>query len=80
MTWIDVLADIVKGATLGSNERLFRQQTSDFDELFLLLCFIEAASRRTPAACAFFGTLLDRHEGTQVGIERPPGVDDLRCC
>ena len=75
MSWLDVVSEIVRGAVLGPNDRLLRQESAGFDETFLSLCLLEAVTARTPATFCLFGSLLDR----TAGIERQP-LEDLRCC
>jgi hypothetical protein len=43
------LGDILRGATRGRYERELRQQTAELNDLFLLLCFMEAAGMPNPA-------------------------------
>jgi hypothetical protein len=78
------LADILHGATLGRYERELRQQTSELNDLFLLLCFMEAAGMPNPATLYLlevYPYLLEQfHQWHQrMGIARSP-LDSLPCC
>ena len=78
------LADILRGATLGRYERELRQQTAELNDLFLLLCFMEAAGMPNPATLyllEIYPYLLDHfHQWhRRIGIEHSP-LDSLPCC
>lgn len=78
------LADILRGATLGRYEREVRQQTAELNDLFLLLCFMEAAGMPNPATLYLlevYPYLLEQfHRWHQrMGIVRSP-LDSLPCC
>jgi hypothetical protein len=78
------LADILRGAALGRYEREVRQQTADLNDLFLLLCFMEAAGMPNPATLyllEIYPYLLEQfHQWhRRMGIERSP-LDGLPCC
>lgn len=78
------LSDILRGATLGRYERELRQQTAELNDLFLLLCFMEAAGMPNPATLYLlevYPYLLQQfHEWHQrMGIVRSP-LDSLPCC
>ncbi len=78
------LADILRGATLGRYERELRQQTAELNDLFLLLCFMEAAGMPNPATLYLlevYPYLLEQfHQWHQrMGIVRSP-LDSLPCC
>jgi hypothetical protein len=78
------LAEILRGATLGRYERELRQQTSELNDLFLLLCFMEAAGMPNPATLYLlevYPYLLEQfHQWHQrMGILRSP-LDSLPCC
>lgn len=78
------LADILQGAALGRYERALRQQTAELNDLFLLLCFMEAAgipNLATLYLLEVYPYLLDQfHQWHQrMGIERSP-LDSLPCC
>jgi hypothetical protein len=78
------LADILHGAALGRYERDLRQQTAELNDLFLLMCFMEAAGMPNPATLyllEIYPYLLDQfHQWhRRMGIERSP-LDSLPCC
>jgi hypothetical protein len=78
------LADILRGATRGRYEREVRQQTAELNDLFLLLCFMEAAGMPNPATLYLlevYPYLLEQfHQWHQrMGIVRSP-LDSLPCC
>ena len=78
------LGDILRGAVLSRYERDLRQQTAELNDLFLLLCFMEAAGLPNPATLYLlevYPYLLDQfHQWhKRMGIERSP-IDSLPCC
>jgi hypothetical protein len=78
------LADVLRGAALGRYEREVRQQTAELNDLFLLLCFMEAAGMPNPAALYLlevYPYLLDQfHQWhRRMGVERSP-IEMLPCC
>jgi hypothetical protein len=78
------LADVLRGAALGRYERHLRQQAAELTDLFLLLCFMEAAGMPNPATLYLleaYPYLLDQfHQWhRRMGIERSP-LDSLPCC
>ena len=78
------LAEIWRGATLGRYERELRQQTAELNDLFLLLCFMEAAGMPNPATLYLlevYPYLLEQfHQWPKrLGIARSP-LDSLPCC
>ena len=78
------LADILRGAALGRYDREIRQQTAELNDLFLLLCFMEAAGIPNPATLYLlevYPYLLEQfHQWHQrMGIARSP-LDTLPCC
>jgi hypothetical protein len=78
------VADILQGAAMGRYERDLRQQTAELNDLFLLLCFMEAAGMPNPATLYLlevYPYLLDQfHQWhRRMGIERSP-LDSLPCC
>ena len=78
------LGDILRGAVLSRYERDLRQQTAELSDLFLLLCFMEAAGLPNPATLYLlevYPYLLDQfHQWhLRMGIERSP-IDSLPCC
>jgi hypothetical protein len=78
------VAEFLRGAALGRYERDLRQQTAELADLFLLLCFMEAAGMPNPATLYLLETypyLLDQfHQWhRRMGIEHSP-IDSLPCC
>ena len=78
------LADILRGAALVGYERELRQQTAELNDLFLLLCFMEATTLPNPATLYLlevYPYLLEQfHEWhRRMGIEHSP-LDGLPCC
>ncbi len=78
------LAEILRGATLSPYERVLRQQTAELNDLFLLLCFMEATGLPNPAMLYLFEiypyVLEHFHQWhRRIGIEHSP-IADLPCC
>ena len=78
------LAEILRGAAFGRYEREVRQQTAELNDLFLLLCFMEAAGMPNPATLYLlevYPYLLEQFHlwHRRMGIERSP-LDNLPCC
>ena len=78
------LADIMVGATLGRYEHELRQQTAELNDLFLLLCFMEAAALPNPATLYLlevYPYLLEQfHQWhRRMGIDHSP-LGNLPCC
>ena len=78
------LADILRGAAFGRYERELRRQTAELNDLFLLLCFMEAAGMPNPATLYLlevYPYLLEQFHlwHRRMGIERSP-LDSLPCC
>ena len=78
------LAEILRGAAFGRYEREVRQQTAELNDLFLLLCFMEAAGIPNPATLYLlevYPYLLEQfHQWhRRMGIERSP-LENLPCC
>jgi len=78
------LAEILHGIALSPYERALRQQTAELNDLFLLLCFMEATGLPNPATLYLFEVypyLLDHfHQWhRRMGIEHSP-VGSLPCC
>jgi len=78
------LAEVLRGAAFGRYERELRQQTAELNDLFLLLCFMEAAGMPNPATLYLlevYPYLLEQfHQWhRRMGIERSP-LDALPCC
>ena len=77
-------ADILQGAAMGRYERDLRQQAAELNDLFLLLCFMEAAGMPNPATLYLlevYPYLLEQFHSwhRRMGIERSP-IDSLPCC
>ena len=87
MSWGDLrrtLGDVLRGASVARYEHALRQQSAELNDLFLLLCFMEAAGLPNPATLYLlevYPYLLDQfHEWhRRMGIERSP-LDGLPCC
>jgi hypothetical protein len=78
------VAEILRGAARGAYERDLRQQTAELSDLFLLLCFMEAAGMPNPATLyllEIYPYLLEQfHQWhRRMGVERSP-LDSLPCC
>ena len=78
------LGDILRGAVLSRYERDLRQQTAELNDLFLLLCFMEAAGMPNPATLYLlevYPYLLEQFHAwhRRMGIERSP-LDSIPCC
>jgi hypothetical protein len=78
------LAEILRGAAFTRYERDLRQQTAELSDLFLLLCFMEAAGMPNPATLYLlevYPYLLEQfHQWhLRMGMERSP-LDSLPCC
>ena len=91
MTWRDELAtlrqrfaDIVHGAALTGYEHDLRQQTAELNDLFLLLCFMEATALPNPATLyllEIYPYLLEQFHDwhKRMGIDHSP-LGSLPCC
>jgi hypothetical protein len=78
------LADIMQGVALGRYEQILRQQTAELNDLFLLLCFMEAAALPNPATLYLlevYPYLLEQFHlwHRRMGIDRSP-LGSLPCC
>jgi hypothetical protein len=78
------LADIMKGVALGRYEHELRQQTAELNDLFLLLCFMEATALPNPATLYLlevYPYLLEQFHvwHRRMGIEHSP-IGSLPCC
>ena len=78
------VADFFHGATRGRWEHEVRQQTAELNDLFLLLCFMEATGLPNPAMLyllEIYPYLLDQfHQWhRRMGIEHSP-IGSLPCC
>ena len=87
MDW-DVLrqrmGDILRGASVDRYERALRQQTGELSDLFLLLCFMEAAALPNPATLYLlevYPYLLEQFHiwHRRMGIQQSP-IGSLPCC
>jgi hypothetical protein len=77
-------ADFMRGAALGRYEQELRQQTAELNDLFLLLCFMEATALPNPATLyllEIYPYLLEQFHDwhRRMGIEHSP-VGSLPCC
>jgi hypothetical protein len=87
MTWEafrQAFADILWGAAYGRLELEVRRQTGELNDLFLLLCFMEAAALPNPATLYLlevYPYLLEQFHlwHRRMGIEHSP-VSGLPCC
>ncbi len=87
MNWSDLrqhAADLFRGAALGSYEHEMRRQSAELNDLFLLLCFMEATGLPNPATLYLlevYPYLLEHfHQWhRRMGIDRSP-IGSLPCC
>ena len=66
-------ADFMRGAALGRYEQELRQQTAELNDLFLLLCFMEATALPNPATLyllEIYPYLLEQFHATTPGSPR----------
>ena len=78
------LADVLRGAFLSPYEREMRQQAAELNDLFLLLCYMEATGLPNPATLYLlevYPYLLEQFHDwhRRMGIERSP-IGNLPCC
>jgi hypothetical protein len=78
------LADIIRGAAFGRYEQEVRKQTAELNDLFLLLCFMEATALPNPATLYLlevYPYLLEQfHQWhRRMGIAHSP-IGSLPCC
>jgi hypothetical protein len=78
------LAEILRGAATTRYERDLRQQTAELNDLFLLLCFMEAMGLPNPATLyllEIYPYLLDHFHRwhKRMGMEHSP-LGSLPCC
>ena len=78
------LADMMRGYARGPYERELRRQTADLNDLFTLLCFMEAAALPNPATLYLlevYPYLLEQFHlwHRRMGIEHSP-LGTLPCC
>ncbi len=81
MSW---LGDILRGATVARYQRDLRQQTAELNDLFLLLCFMEAMALPNPATLyllEIYPYLLEQFHlwHRRMGLEHSP-LASLPCC
>ena len=91
MSWSDPFTafrrqflDILKGAAYAQYERELRQQAAELNDLFLLLCFMEAAALPNPATLYLlevYPYLLEQFHTwhRRMGMEHSP-LGSLPCC
>ena len=91
MSWSDEFAifrqrfaEILRGAAYAQYERDLRQHTAELNDLFLLLCFMEATALPNPATLYLlevYPYLLEQFHlwHRRMGIERSP-LDNMPCC
>ena len=91
MSWAQQLAEyrqrlgeVMHGAAFGRYEYDLRQQTAELNDLFLLLCFMEATALPNPATLyllEIYPYLLEQFHRwhRRMGIEHSP-VGSLPCC
>ena len=82
--WYRRLVDILRGAALTGYERHLREQAAELNDLFLLLCFMEATGLPNPATLyllEIYPYLLEQfHQWhRRMGIEHSP-LENLPCC
>lgn len=75
---------MLRGAVVSRYERDLRQQTAELNDLFLLLCFMEAMGLPNPATLYLlevYPYLLEHFHRwhKQMGIEHSP-LANLPCC
>ncbi len=78
------LAEVLRGAAVSRYERDLRQQTAELNDLFLLLCFMEAMGLPNPATLYLlevYPYLLEQFHlwHKRMGIEHSP-LGNLPCC
>jgi hypothetical protein len=78
------MKDILRGASIDRYERALRQQTGDLNDLFLLLCFMEAMALPNPATLYLlevYPYLLEQFHlwHRRMGMSHSP-VGSLPCC
>jgi hypothetical protein len=78
------LADFARGVAFGQYEQQVRRRTAELNDLFLLLCFMEAAALPNPATLYLlevYPYLLEHfHQWhRRMGIDHSP-LGSLPCC
>ena len=87
MSWNELrthLGEVLKGMAFGRYERELRQRTAELNDLFLLLCFMEATALPNPATLYLlevYPYLLEQFHlwHRRMGIDRSP-IGSLPCC
>jgi hypothetical protein len=87
MEWTELrqrMADILRGASIDRYERALRQQTGELNDLFLLLCFMEAMALPNPSTLYLlevYPYLLEQFHlwHRRMGIPHSP-IGSLPCC
>lgn len=77
-------ADIMHGVAFGRYEQELRRQTAELNDLFLLLCFMEATGLPNPATLYLlevYPYLLEQFHlwHRRMGIQHSP-IGSLPCC
>ena len=78
------LGEFMRGAAYGRYEHEVRRQAAELNDLFLLLCFMEATALPNPATLyllEIYPYLLEQFHlwHRRMGIERSP-IAGLPCC
>jgi hypothetical protein len=78
------LADVMRGIIRGPYERELRRHTAELNDLFMLLCFMEATALPNPATLyllEIYPYLLEQFHlwHRRMGIDRSP-LGTLPCC
>jgi len=78
------MGEILHGAAYARYEHELRRQTAELNDLFLLLCFLEATGLPNPATMYLLDVypyvLEQFHEWhRRIGIDRSP-LGSLPCC
>ena len=78
------LADMMRGVARGPYERELRKQTADLNDLFMLLCFMEATALPNPATLyllEIYPYLLEQFHAwhRRMGLDHSP-LGTLPCC
>jgi hypothetical protein len=78
------LGEFMRGAALGRYEQELRQKTAELNDLFLLLCFMEATGLPNPATLyllEIYPYLLEQFHiwHRRMGIDHSP-LGSLPCC
>ena len=78
------LAEMLRGVAFGPYERELRRQTADLNDLFTLLCFMEAMALPNPATLyllEIYPYLLEQFHlwHKRMGMDHSP-LGQLPCC